>query len=319
MPRDCQVELAHYGRQHRCTLRYVLEGIASDGAAAHQVVYGKVASDGSGERTIPVLAALHERQLTGDGVDQVNIPHVLGFRPDLQLLLLEAIPGRPQVARLLKARLARTESPQPGTLTLEEAIGACGRIAARLHTSGIGLGSRRTIEVELGWLGQSIQALRRISPELGAQLHGWLEWISAFAARNGPLPLCCSHGDFTYTQLIFDGRYYGLVDLDTVCQAEPALDMGQFLAYQRLAVRKDQRPDAPLSAAATEQLCQQFLTSYEAAVGERWGDQQRLRDRVAVYEILMLLRLAVHSWQKLKVSRLEHTMTLLEERIACLQ
>jgi hypothetical protein len=33
----------------------------------------------------------------------------------------------------------------------------------------------------------------------------------------------------------------------------------------------------------------------------------------------MLLRLAVHSWQKLKISRLEHAMKLLEERIACLQ
>jgi hypothetical protein len=33
----------------------------------------------------------------------------------------------------------------------------------------------------------------------------------------------------------------------------------------------------------------------------------------------MLLRLALHSWQKLKVSRLEHAITLLEERISCLR
>ena len=105
------------------------------------------------------------------------------------------------------------------------------------------------------------------------------------AAKTDALSLCFSHGDFTYTQLIFEGRQCGLVDFDTVCQAEPALDLGQFMAYQRLAIRKDQRPDAPLSEAATEQLCGQFLNAYEFAVDERWGDKQRLRDRVAVYEI----------------------------------
>ena len=90
--RDCRVELAHYGRQHRCTLRYVLEGTTSDGAATRQVVYGKVASDGSGKRTIPVLAALHERQFTVDGMDRVNIPYVLGFWPDSAIALIRGHP-----------------------------------------------------------------------------------------------------------------------------------------------------------------------------------------------------------------------------------
>src|SRR5262249_19730687 len=95
VPHDCRVELAHYGRQHRCTLRYVLQ----DAAGAQQVVYAKVAADGSGERTVPAIAALRERLGAADGAGAINIPRVLGFRPDLQLLLLEAIPGAPQIAR----------------------------------------------------------------------------------------------------------------------------------------------------------------------------------------------------------------------------
>lgn len=316
-PLDCQVELAHYGRQHRCTLRYSLEGTASDGAAARQIVYGKVAADGSGERTIPLIRAMREQLLGDDNRVQVNIPRVLGFRPDLQLLLLEAIPGRPEVARLLKARLAGA-AVEPGKLTLEQAIGACGEIAAILHTAGIPLGRRRTIEDELSWLNGSIQALGRVSPELGARLHSWLEQTGGYAEKTERMPLCFSHGDYTYTQLIFAGAQRGLVDFDTVCQSEPALDLGQFLAYQRLAIRKDQRPDAPLPATAVDQLREQFLNAYMATAGERLGDKQRLRDRVDVYEIVSLLRLAVHSWQKLKVSRLQHAMLLIEERIACL-
>ena len=109
-----------------------------------------------------------------------------------------------------------------------------------------------------------------------------------------------------------------MVDFDTVCQAEPALDLGQFLAYQRLAILKDQRPDGPLPAATVDQLCASFLDSYIDAMGDRVADVAALRARVAIYEILMLLRLAIHSWQKLKVSRLRHAMTLLEERVPCL-
>ena len=311
---DCRVELAHYGRQHRCTLRYTLDGTIEDGAAARQVVYGKVAADGSGERTVPVIAALRERLAEGDGANPINIPRVLGFRHDLQLLLLEAIPGKPQVARLLKARLAGEEN----TPALEDSIAACGRIAAAMHTSGIGLGRRRTLDDELAWSSQSIQALARVSPDLGAQLGAWHAHIAAYARRAAPLDLCFSHGDFTYTQLIFDGAGSGLVDFDTVCQAEPVLDLGQFLAYQRLAILKDQRAESPMPAATTEQLCARFLDTYIAAAGCASAEEQRLRLRVHVYEILMLLRLAVHSWQKLKVSRLAHAITLLEERIACL-
>ena len=130
--------------------------------------------------------------------------------------------------------------------------------------------------------------------------------------------MCFSHGDFTYTQLIFDGAEGGLVDFDTVCQAEPALDLGQFLAYQRLAILKDQNPESPMTAAMTEQLCSQFLDAYLAAADGRLADEAHLRARVALYEVISLLRLAVHSWQKLKSSRLAHATTLLEERTVCL-
>jgi Ser/Thr protein kinase RdoA (MazF antagonist) len=316
--RDCQVELAHYGRQHRCTLRYTLDGTASDGSTARQVVYGKVAADGSGERTIPVITELRERLAAADSASRINIPRVLAFRPDLQLLLLEAIPGKPQVARLLKARLAGEETTRPGELTLEDAIAACGRIAAAMHTSGITLGRRRTLDDEMDWSDRSIQALGRVSPDLGARLQTCREQIAAYGRRAEPLAPCFSHGDFTYTQLIFDGAARGLVDFDTVCQAEPALDLGQFLAYQRLAILKDQRREAPMSADATEQLCARFLDAYFAAARHAPAEEQRLRARAHLYESLMLLRLAVHSWQKLKISRLAHAITLLEERIACL-
>ena len=314
--RDCRVEVANYARWPRCTLRYTLEGIAAGGAPSWRVVYGKVAADGSGERTLAVIAALRER-LAQRG-DRVSIPRVLGFWPDLQLLLLEAIPGRSFISRLLKEHLTGTETPHPSTPSLAEAIATCGRIAVAIHTTKIGLGSRRALDDELGWSERSIQALRRVSPDLGAQLHAWHGQIAAYARQARPLEPGFSHGDFTGSNLISDGTASGLVDFDTVCQAEPALDLGQFLARQRLAILRYQRADAPLPAAETERLCARLLDTYIADAGYEGVEAERLLLRTRVYEILMLLRLAVHSWQKLKVSRLASAVALLEERIACL-
>jgi thiamine kinase-like enzyme len=315
---DCQVELGHYGRQHRCVLRYHITGTAPGvDTPRHMLVYGKIAADGRGALAGPVIAALHERVLDNGG-SQFNIPRSFGFRPDLQLALFEAIPGVPQVAQLLKARLKGAETTQPGKLTLEESLDACARIAAALHTSEITLGRPRTLEDEQDGLRQGFAIVQRISPALGAQFQTWLERAATYAADSKPLNLCFSHGDFSYTQLIFEGTQSGLVDFDTVCQAEPALDLGQFLAYLRVAVLKGQKAASPAPAALTEQLCAQFLNTYIAAAGDRLEDEERLRVRVPVYEIISLLRLALHSWQKLKGSRLEYVIAILEERVSCL-
>jgi hypothetical protein len=312
-PRECRVELAHYGRKHRCTLRYVLSGHAADGTHAERVVYAKLTADGAGARTAPLIVELHE-QLGGSGI---NIPDVLAYRAAEQMLLLPAIPGKPRVARLLKSRLAGAEAG--GDLTLETAIEACGRVAAAIHNARTSTRQRRTLDDELAWLRDSARAVGRVSPQLGQQLEHWIDEAARAAAASDSLPLACCHGDFTYTQLVFDGQQPGLVDFDTICLAEPALDLGQFLAYQRLAVLKDQRSDAPLAAGEVEELCGRFIESYSAARGNRLGDRAHVMGRAAVYEILMLLRLAIHSWQKLKVSRLEHALTLVEERVRCLQ
>jgi hypothetical protein len=316
---DCLVELGHYGRQHRCVLRYHLTVTTpGDATPQHMLVYGKIAADDRGALAGPVIDALHAQVLDGNKGYQFNIPRSFGFRPDLQLALFEAIPGVPQVAQLLKARLKGQAATQPGQLSLEASIDACARIAAALHTSGITLGPRRTLADELAGLRQGFAGVQHIAPELGAQFQSWLEQVEAYAGSSRSLDLCFSHGDFSYTQLIFEGEQTGLVDFDTVCQAEPALDLGQFLAYVRMAVQKGRKSAAPAPAGLTEQLCEQFLQSYIAASGDQLVDAALLRARVPVYELISLLRLALHSWQKLKGSRLEFVLTILEERASCL-
>jgi len=132
------------------------------------------------------------------------------------------------------------------------------------------------------------------------------------------MPLCFSHGDFTYSQLIITGSLSGLVDFDSVCQAEPALDLGQFLAYQHMVICKTQRPDAPMQPEEIDRLSELFIGTYIEAAGSWLKDPELLRARVIVYETLSMIRLVVHSWEKLKGTRLKYTVQMVKERMSCL-
>src|SRR5262249_39746548 len=151
-----------------------------------------------------------------------------------------------------------------------------------------------------------------------AQLYTWLDRIDLYAEESDALASCFSHGDFTYTQLIFDATTAGLVDFDTVCQAEPALDLGQFLAYLRVAALKARKSGGGAATDIAGQLAERFLRAYIAAAGERIEDEERLRVRISIYQIVSLLRMALHSWQKLKGARIENVIAVIEEQIACL-
>jgi len=309
---DVRMVPVNYARRYRCVMRYEIECLAPGNKLQRREVYGKVATDTQGALIAPVIAALRERVMGNRNGYQFNIPRSLGFRPDLQLSLLEAIPGTPQINQLLKGRLSGANQPA-GELTLDHALDACAQIANALHRSNIGLGRRRTLDDDLSALRKDIREVQRVSPELGAQFQSWLDRIESYAEESDALlPRFC-HGDYTYAQVIFDGRQSGLVDFDTVCQAEPALDLGQFLAYLRAAAHKARKAASSGATPIGVQLGEHFLDTYIAAAGDQVEDAERLRIRASVYEVVSLMRMALHSWQQLKATRLENAIAVLEE------
>jgi ABC-type multidrug transport system fused ATPase/permease subunit len=311
-PQDCAIVPVNYARRHRCVLRYEIAGRGRGNKPQRRDVYGKVADDKQGALVGALIAALRERVLDSRNAHQFNLPRSLGFRPDLQLTLLEAIPGKPQISQLLKARLAGRSEASADGLTLEEALDACAQIAQALHGSKIALGRRRTLDGELKALQKEIVVVQHIAPELGARFQSWLERIETYAEESDPLDLQCSHGDYTYSQIIFDGKQSGLVDFDTICQAEAALDLGQFLAYLKAATHKAQKLASSEPADLGGRLGEHFLQAYVQAAGGQIADVERLRIRTSVYEAVSLMRMSLHSWQQLKPSRLANAIALLE-------
>jgi hypothetical protein len=315
---------AHYGRFARCVLRYSVDGLQTETQTPRNVtVYGKIDADGFGGQNLAIVSALTEYLDQSEVPYRFRIPGSLGYFPEIQLLLMEALPGEPFFKELLKTWSGNSQGggTENGSREkderMEDAVRTCALIASTIHGSNVKLGSPRTLEWHIAKLQESADVLSQVFPELGAQLHSWIQQTVEFAQVYPEMPLVFSHGDFTYTQLIFDGTAGGLVDFDTMGPAEPAQDLGHYLAYLRLNIIKGQDPNAPFAPEGIEHLCAVFLDSY-IDVSRAWiPDEAGLRGRVAIYELISLMQLTLHSWEKMKGSRLKQTIRLLEERIEC--
>ncbi len=309
---DLEIERVSYRRRRRCVLRYTITGRpAGSGEPRRLVVYGKLTPRGE---TLdgPTLARLHDHLARGDGL-RVAVPRSLGWNRELGLALLEEVPGEASIGSALRARLEG--QTRPDVPSLEAMLCTCARVAALLHSSRLELGPTRTFDDRLVELQAEIAVTRAFAPELAERARGWADRLAARARASEALPACLCHGDFKYAQVLFDGERVGMVDLDTLCRSEPALDLGQFIAYLRTRIEKSAKTDSSARALADE-LGERFLGEYLRASGSRVESDRRLRDRTALHEAASLARMALHSRQRFKQKHLEGTTALVEERIA---
>jgi aminoglycoside phosphotransferase (APT) family kinase protein len=203
-------------------------------------------------------------------------------------------------------------------IALEEAVEACAGILSVLHGWRIKVGRRRTLECDLSALRSELEAVNHASPNLGAQLEDRMRQIVDNAAKFAPFPLRLSHGDYTHDQILFENGGRGLLDFDGLCLAEPALDLGQFCAYLRMACAKAERAAQTGPSGLGDQLSSRFGRAYIRAAGVPRPEVRRLHGRTRVYEAVRLVRICVHSWQQLKPVRLSTALSVLEEEMAWL-
>jgi len=308
----CSVELGAYGRRHRCVLRYSIDVAAQrSGRKGRAVVFGKVYSGDTGARVAEVVPAV-SAHLAELGQDRLSVPSHLTYLSDLRLSLLNRVPGRTVIASILKATCLGQEL-EPGLPTALEAVDDAARVAASMHNWPTTATTPRMLADDMREMRGELRAMRTISPELASHLRDLLDEIERAGMGTRPGRLRFGHGDYSLAQLLHDGRSVALVDFDSACQAESALDLGHFLAYLRLSIAKSQT-----SATAGEELAQRlswrFLDSYSAERGEASIDPA-FEARVAVYKALSLMRITVHAWQKLKPARIALSLPLLEEEV----
>jgi Ser/Thr protein kinase RdoA (MazF antagonist) len=155
-----------------------------------------------------------------------------------------------------------------------------------------------------------VAAIDALAPALATALASRLDSVGE-RIGDAPLPPAFGHGELKPGQFLFDGPLSGLVDFDTTCVAEAALDLAQFTAQLAVTTRKASLRAGPRTDTGYAPGLA-FLHEY-ARVTDFPGDAQVLWNRVAAYQAIALVRIAVNSWRHLKPARVQAAEELLSE------
>ena len=258
------VHLRRHKPGRRCLIEYVLEQplIGADGPVFS--VLGKIRAKGLDRRSFEVQECLWNGGF-GAG-SSIAVAQPLGVLPRLGMWVQAKVQGTSPLAHLW------TQSGSRLTGALAEGLRRlqCADLAAiRLHT----------IDEELRILSDRLEATASARPEWRSRLLRILTAARALAAtlpRRSPRPC---HRDFYHDNLLMADDRLILLDLDTFCYADPALDAGNFIGHVlEYGLRSTMATDA------IRRIEQTLEESFSEALG------LTLRSSVSVYTTLTLVR-----------------------------
>jgi Phosphotransferase enzyme family len=310
--------VARHKLNSRCTILYQLE-YPADLAAERRgpdLVIAKIYHDDKGQNAYTGMRALWDSPLARS--EKVTIAEPLAYLPDIKLLLQGPIPVEQTLGDLLRGAL-RNGTPE-AMATLQDYLRKTAVGLAELHRSEVRSGSAWGWADELANVRKQSERLARIVPHLAdaaAPLLERLEELGHTYPSNPPGP---AHGSLRINQVLLYQGQIGFVDFDSVCQAEPAMDLALFLSSLKkngMQVLFDERnsmdgaaldPDTrEARLARLDELGEVVLAHYERHAPVS-------RQRVALWEACYLFRLVLRSWARVQPVRLVHILTLLERQ-----
>ena len=272
----------------RCLLRFDLE-VGSHPSA----LFGKVLAI-DGNRLSSALSVL--RDIDG-GREVPRVLQPLGYVPELHMLLLPAVAG----SEFHLLAFDTTVAPAERLPWMRKA----GAALAGLHAVPLPAAPRRRIMDDAAYLARFSTPLARAAPSLALAFEEALRRLES-ATHQEP-PAVASHGSFRSDQLLIEGDEPLMIDLDGLCWANPARDVGNFLAYLRWKAIRE-----PHHSSFVEATIPSFLAGYGSVLAlpdERW---------TARYEAASMLKIAGHRFRKLDVSEWPLVPQLLDEARALL-
>ena len=310
---DVVAEPVRYKPGNRCVLRYRLRfgGADGDGAA----------------RTCTLVAKLYGEQAEAQAADDLLvrlrdqagvawIARPLGVVPELSLALTEDLgSSRDPVPALSGLHVVHPGSPQAFDVVRRAARALAELHTGRLDTSEL---SRRSGPEEAEKAAKRVRLLEQYVPELTPRSRPITDALCATLEALPTDTLRPGHGSYKSSQLMVrDGAVF-LVDFDQFCLADPALDVGYFLAYLRPAglwYRRAGRREWFEAAADA------FLSTYLehlAEGGETVGRREGIARRAPVFEAALLLKIAARRANRLHSPRPGEVAAVLDEVARCL-
>ena len=300
----CRVELLRYRPAKRATLAVEVRGPSGPTAGRAQRFVVKSYHDGRKAAAVAAEAVLLDA--TVDPGAPLRFASVRAHLPHLSLVVQEHVPG----GRL--DEVLRT----PGSLPARALRQAAAALAA-LHRQPVVSARTRPIDAEVARFLVRGQRVAEVDPGRGAALVSLAARLATTSQDVDGTVVGLVHGDCKPSQfLLRNDREVVLLDLDSCGRADPAGDVGTFLATLRqqtlrqVLARRRTPPGARGQAALTEV----FLRAYLQAAGG--ASDRELRRRITGYEAVALERKALRCFARAPGSPL--TQALVDSGHACL-
>ena len=288
----CDVRVLRFRPARRCTLRlkvWLREN--ESGAIYKRVLYGKIYHD------LEKAGHVYQQMLSLSSSVPAKNGHISfatasAFLPDLAMVLQDPIEGVPLDSFMSCDTETVNSRAIVGTVAAASALAA-------LHTSGLAAGKPRSINSELARFKKRGARIGQVNPELGNNiikladaLSAWLDTLGQWGATT-----CLIHGDCKPAQFLIKDQQAALLDFDHCGMADPAVDVGTFLATLQQMQVKQTMKNRGKPARCTDWLPglkRQFLEAYCSASGAPSGSWQRAE----WYEAVALLRKAIRGFER---------------------
>jgi hypothetical protein len=292
--------------------RYVITPIRYRPGQRHVLRYDPAGDDGQIDPAGTLFAKLYEGQAGADAVrvarwvaDQLDAggQGVRGLRPKAYIptdavVLYPRVVGTPLSAHLRHPDAATSRS-----------LHTAGAALRALHAAPVpaltGL-EAHDFAKEIRAIARAAEHVQALLPDVGAGIHTILDRAQELHANLTPQPTTFVHGDFKADHLWVTPDGLTLIDFDTCGLAEPALDVGKFLADLQWWY-------AAYGAPGVEQAQAHFLGGYTAGLAA--ADLQRAR----LYETLVLVKMTVHRVPLFVAGWAERTTDLIRRAGAVLE
>ena len=262
------IEILQHRWAKRCTVRWRFKSpIPNIGRGIHRSLIGKVYNfrKNRAGKVFAAMQALWEQGFSDEADDGIRIPKPLAYVPDSQLVLMEDAPG---------SSLDSLEGSR-----IEPAVEAAGKAIAKLHRTPLKVRGRHTVEDEEGLLRDNwVVVASQVHPGIKAAFEEGLSVVRDALNKSRNFEPTLVHRDFNDKHILVDGAQTILIDFDTLCLSDPAIDLGNFLAHLKLAGLQ--------RLGNVERLEKAFLEAY------RPGPSPNLPARIDAYTKSSLLRLA---------------------------
>jgi|SRR5262245_33958619 len=203
-------------RKRRYVLRYRVR--YGNSSRKETTFIGKVYKS---DRGAPVNALMQRLWQTGfdrAAEDQIAIPEVVAYLPDLSLILQEEVGGRP-VGEYLA-------TPQA-----EYAVRRMARAVSKLHRTPLRVGEPYLLEDYLRRCHPTHEVLGMRVPEVSSAIDEIVQESRRLLATYRECKPAVMHGDFHMAQVHVGAERTWMIDFDACATGDPAADLGNVLVF----------------------------------------------------------------------------------------